>query len=255
MTFVADLTGKIALVTGASSGLGRHFAEVLARSGATVILAARRLDALRTVADGISSRGGRAMPVLLDVLDSRSVRESVATATGELGHIDILVNNSGVTSTGGVLEQTEEQWDSVVNTNLRGAFLVATEVARHMRSANRGGTIINVASILGLRQAGQVAPYSASKAGLVQLTKAMALELARFGIRVNALAPGYIDTDLNRDFWNSAAGAALIKRIPQRRLGTAKDLDGPLLLLASEASRYMTGSIITVDGGHMVSTL
>jgi NAD(P)-dependent dehydrogenase (short-subunit alcohol dehydrogenase family) len=255
MTWVADLTGKVAFVTGASGGLGRHFARVLARSGAAVVLAARRLDALHCVAEEISSCGTSALPVSLDVLDSVSVRTAVDAVVKKFGHIDILVNNAGVTSTGAVLEQTEQQWDAVLGTNLKGAFLVATEVARHMRSVHRSGTLINIASILGLRQAAQVAPYATSKAGLVQLTRVMALELARFAIRVNALAPGYIHTDLNREFWTSEAGAALTKRIPQRRLGVFEDLEGPLLLLASDASRYMTGTVITVDGGHTVSTL
>jgi NAD(P)-dependent dehydrogenase (short-subunit alcohol dehydrogenase family) len=255
MTWVADLTGKVAMVTGASGGLGLHFARVLARSGAAVVLAARRLDAVHCAAEEISSHGVRALPLSLDVLDSSSIRTAVAAAAEQFGHIDILVNNAGVTSAGAVLEQTEEQWDAVLGTNLKGTFLVATEVARHMRSTHRSGTLINIASILGLRQAAHVAPYATSKAGLVQLTKVMALELARFAIRVNALAPGYIDTPLNREFWTSAAGAAVTKRIPQRRLGVLEDLDGPLLLLASDASQYMTGSIITVDGGHTVSTL
>jgi len=255
VTWVADLTGKVALVTGASSGLGLHFARALARAGAAVVLAGRRLDALHSTAEEISSRGVRTLPLSLDVLDRVSIRAAVAAAAGQFGHVDILVNNAGITSTGTVLEQTEEQWDAVLGTNLKGAFLVSTEVARHMRQTHRSGAIINIASILGLRQAAQVAPYATSKAGLIQLTRVMALELARFAIRVNALAPGYIDTDLNREFWTSEAGAALIKRIPQRRLGIPQDLEGALLLLASDASRYMTGSVITVDGGHTVSTL
>jgi NAD(P)-dependent dehydrogenase (short-subunit alcohol dehydrogenase family) len=255
MTLTADPTGKTAFVTGASSGLGRHFAGLLARSHATVVVAARRIDALRSLAEEIAAEGGRAFPLVLDVLDGRSVAEAIASAAREFGSIDILVNNSGVASNGGLLEQTGQQWDTVMDTNLKGAFLVATEVARHMRALNRGGSIINIASILGLRQSRHVAPYAVSKAGLVQLTKVMALEWARFAIRVNALAPGYIDTDLNREYWATEAGHALVKRIPQRRLGQPADLDGALLLLASEASRYMTGSVITIDGGHLVSTL
>jgi NAD(P)-dependent dehydrogenase (short-subunit alcohol dehydrogenase family) len=255
MTIRADLTGKTALITGASSGLGRHFAQVLAKSGASVALAARRLDALHALADEISSQGGRAFVVPLNVLEQRSVQKAVSNIESQLGPIDILVNNSGVTSNTALLEETEEQWDAVMDTNLKGAFLVATEVARHMRGEKREGNIINIASILGLRQSARVAPYAVSKAGLIQLTKVMALELARFGIRVNALAPGYLKTNLNREFWLSAAGEALLKRIPQRRLGQMQDLDGVLLLLASDASRYMTGSVISIDGGHLVSTL
>lgn len=243
------------MITGASSGLGRHFARVLSSSGAAVALGARRIGALHALAEEIRTQGGRAVPIGLDVLDASSVRACVATAVQQLGHLDILVNNSGVTASAGVLEHSTEQWDHVLDTNLKGAFLVATDVARHMRDSSRGGTIINIASILGLRQAGYLAAYAASKAGLVQLTKVMALELARHAIRVNAIAPGYIQTDLNREFCASAAGAALLKRIPQRRLGDLQDLDGPLLLLASDASRYMNGVILAVDGGHLVSTL
>ncbi len=255
MTLRADLSGKTALITGASSGLGRHFAQVLSSSGAAVALGARRIGALRALAEQIRARGGRAMPIALDVLNASSVRDCVAAAVQELGHLDILVNNSGVTVSAGVLEHSPQQWDCVLDTNLKGAFLVATDVARHMRDSGRGGSIINIASILGLRQAGHLAAYAVSKAGLVQLTKVMALELARDAIRVNAIAPGYIQTDLNREFCSSVAGAALLKRIPQRRLGELRDLDGPLLLLASDASRYMSGAILAVDGGHLVSTL
>jgi NAD(P)-dependent dehydrogenase (short-subunit alcohol dehydrogenase family) len=255
LTLRADLHGKNALVTGASSGLGAHFAHVLARSGAKVALAARRLPALRGLAEEIVAEGGLAYPVTLDVLNRSSVQESIAAVMHEFGSIDILVNNSGVTFSARLLDQTEEQWDSVVDTNLKGAFLVATEVARVMQAANRAGSIINIASILGLRQSGSVVAYAVSKAGMVQLTKIMALELARFSIRVNALAPGYIETDLNREFWDGPSGKALLKRIPQRRLGTPADLDGALLLLASDASLYMTGSVLAIDGGHLVSTL
>jgi NAD(P)-dependent dehydrogenase (short-subunit alcohol dehydrogenase family) len=229
---------------------------VLSGCGASVALASRETDALQALAEELTAAGGaRALSVALDVRNRQSVQRAVDLVVEELGGIDILVNNSGVTTLGGVLEQSEIQWDEVLETNLKGAFLVATEVARRMRSSMRGGSIINIASILGVRQAGQVAPYAVSKSGLIQLTKIMAQELARIGIRVNALAPGYIETDLNREFLNSEGGVALVKRIPQRRWGKPEDLDGPLLLLASDASRYMTGSVIVVDGGHLVSAL
>lgn len=249
------LTGKVALVTGASSGLGRHFAQVLAEAGAAVALAARRTDALETLAKALTGRGARAVPVRLDVTSAASIRDAVASVARELGGIDVLVNNSGVTINKPVLEQSEADWNHVLDTNLKGAFLMATEVGRWLRDAQRSGSIINIASILGIRQASLVAPYAVSKAGLIQLTRVMALELARYRIRVNAIAPGYVETDMNREFFATEAGAALIKRIPQRRLGTPQDFDGPLLLLASDASRYMTGEVLVVDGGHLTSSL
>jgi NAD(P)-dependent dehydrogenase (short-subunit alcohol dehydrogenase family) len=248
MSITADLTGRRALVTGASSGLGLHFAEVLHAAGAEVVLAARSTARL----DGHCARlGERASTVRLDVRDAVSIPRAIADA----GPIDILVNNAGVTVSKPALEQTADDWDAVVDTNLKGAFLVATEAARSMRAAKRSGTIINIASILGLRQAGQVTGYAVAKAGLIQLTKQLALELARFDIRINAIAPGYFETDINRAFFQSEAGQALIKRVPQRRLGRLADLDGPLLLLASDASAFMTGTVLVVDGGHLVSSL
>jgi NAD(P)-dependent dehydrogenase (short-subunit alcohol dehydrogenase family) len=248
---LGDLKGKRALITGASSGLGAHFARVLAASGATVVLAARRLQLLESIAEEMTSHGGAAQAVELDVTDCRSV----SAAVSQCGRLDILVNNAGATNTKPVLDQTESDWDSIINTNLKGAWLVASEVGRSMKKSGTGGSIINIASILGLRQGGQVTPYAVSKAAIVQLTKQLGLEFARFNIRVNALAPGYIATNLNEAFVASDAGAALIKRIPQRRLGRLQDLDGALLLLASDASHYMTGAVIPVDGGHLVSTL
>lgn len=250
-----DLSGKVALVTGASSGLGAHFAEVLASCGAHLVLAARRVDKLEALADSLAGAEQQCLPVAMDVTDSSAVVTAVAQAKKALGQIDVLVNNSGITINGPILEQTEAQWDQVNDTNLKGAFLVAAEVARVMKDQESGGSIINIASILGLRQAGLVTPYAVSKAGLIQLTKSMALELARYKIRVNALAPGYFATDINKDVWDTPIGQALIKRIPQRRTGAMRDLDGPLLLLASDASSYMTGSVLAVDGGHLVNTL
>jgi NAD(P)-dependent dehydrogenase (short-subunit alcohol dehydrogenase family) len=259
LPLTADLTGQAALITGASGGFGEHFARVLAQSGATVVLAARRLEALETVAAGIRKEGGSAISVRLDVTSVDSIRSAVAEAVRQVGRIDILINNSGVNVSKAALDLDEPDWSSVIDTNLKGAFLMATEVGRHMRqtadNSGRSGSIINIASVLGLRQAIMLAPYAISKAGLVQLTKVLALELARFRIRVNALAPGYFVTDINRSFFETEAGASLVRRIPQRRLGELDDLTGPLLLLASDASRYMTGSVLSVDGGHLVSTL
>lgn len=249
-----QLEGKTALVTGASSGLGRHFARLLAREGASVVVAARRVDALAALADEIGQQGGTCIPVAMDVTDP----DAVATAFQQIERdvaapLSILVNNAGVAHTRAALDLSASEWAQVLQPNLTGAFLVAQQAARMMR--NEGGTIVNVASILGERVSKGLAAYAASKAGLIQLTKALALEWAAFGIRVNALAPGYIETDLNRDFFASDAGQRLISRIPQKRLGQMHDLDGPLLLLCSDQSRYMTGSVIAVDGGHLVSGL
>lgn len=249
------LHGRRVLVTGASSGLGRHFARMLAREGAAVALAARSTDRLADAAAEIRGLGGKAVAVALDVTDAASVREAVARTEADLGPITTLVNNAGVVVGKPLFEHDERDWDRVVDTNLKGAWLVAQEVARRMVAHGQGGAIINIASILGLGVVGGIPEYCASKAGLIHLTKVLALELARHRIRVNAIAPGYIRTDLNRDFLESEAGKVIIRHIPQRRPGEPDDLDGVLLLLASDASRYMTGAVIPVDGGHLASSL
>jgi NAD(P)-dependent dehydrogenase (short-subunit alcohol dehydrogenase family) len=254
MNFTVSLSARRALVTGASGGLGEHFARLLARCGAHVAVAARRIEECERVCAAIRAEDGRALAIGMDVADARSVNQAMGEALGALGGLDILVSNAGVTATTPLLEMDEGAWDRIVDTNLKGAFLVGQAAARAMRD-DGGGTIVNVASILGLRVANQVASYAVSKAGLVHLTKSMALEWARHGIRVNALCPGYVATDLNREFFSSEAGQTLIRRIPQRRLGMSADLDGPLLLLCSEASAYMTGAVIVIDGGHLVSSL
>lgn len=246
-----DLSGKMALVSGASAGLGAHFSEVLADANVHVVLAARRIDQLEVQAAKIRDKGGKCSTVVLDVSNA----ESIAALAPFLAKTDILVNNAGVVREVMALDHSEADWDAVIDINLKGMFLLAQAAAKAMRDGGRQGSIINIASVLGLRQVAGLVSYAVSKAGAIQLTKTMALELARYGIRVNALAPGYLDTDLNGSFWESENGKAMIKRIPQRRLGRLKDLDGPLLLLASEASAYMTGSVITVDGGHVVSSL
>jgi NAD(P)-dependent dehydrogenase (short-subunit alcohol dehydrogenase family) len=250
-----SLDNRVALVTGANGGLGAHFAMTLAKAGASVVLGARRPDTVRAVCDDIIGMNGRACAVALDVTDPQSVRHAFDDAQAQLGNIDLLVNNAGIALTKPMLDLAPEDWDSVLSVNLSGAFHVAQEAARRMKDSGTGGAIINIASILGLRVAQQLASYTASKAALIQLTKAMALELARYRIRVNALAPGYIKTSINDGFFETDAGAALVKRIPQRRLGELHDLDGPLLLLASDAGAYMTGAVLAVDGGHLVSTL
>lgn len=247
-----DLSGKAAIVTGAGSGLGRQFALTLAQAGARVALMGRRLEALTQVVREIEGFDGRAVALKMDVLDAASIRAAIAAAETELGPIAILVNNAGVSVHKPLLEQTEEDWDKVVDTNLKGAWLMAQETARHMVRLGHGGSIINIASVLGLRASGAVPGYVASKAGLVHLTRAMALELARHKIRVNALCPGYFATDMTKEFLASPQAERLIKSVPQRRVGEAADLDGPLLLLASEAGSYMTGSIIVIDGGLTV---
>lgn len=248
------LDGRIVLVTGGSSGLGMHFAALLAGAGARVAVAARRADKLQSVVDAITQAGGQARALSLDVTDGASVRQCF-DELASWGAPDVLVNNAGVTVTRSLLEQTEADFDSVLDTNLKGCWLMATEAARRMVAAGQGGSIVNVASILGERVAGGVAPYAISKAGVVQATKSMALELARHRIRVNALLPGYVVTDLNREFLHSEAGDKLRARIPSRRFGEMTDLDGPLLLLACDAGAAMSGATVAVDGAHLVSSL
>lgn len=248
-----DLTGRAAIVTGASSGLGRHFALTLARAGAKVAVAARRADKLAALARDIESFDGRAVPVMLDVTNADSVKSAVEAAETELGPITILVNNAGIAVTKSALMTDESDWDCVIDTDLKGAWLMAKEVANHMVRLGHGGSIINIGSIIGIGAAARVPAYGTAKAGLHHLTRALAVEWARHDIRVNAIAPGYIETDLSREFLKSDAGQALLRRGPQRRAGSPSELDGALLLLASDASRFMTGSILVVDGGHSIA--
>ena len=245
------LAGARALVTGASSGLGRHFAKLLASYGAQVFAAARRLDRLNSVVREIEESGGRAKAVELDV----SNNESISAAFAAISPIDIVINNAGTADTKGVFDWSPEDWDKIVDTNLRGAWLVAQAAAADMALRDSRGSIVNVASILGERPGKGVLPYAVSKAGLLHMTRTLGLELARHGIRVNAIAPGYIETELNSGFLDSAAGSELLKRIPQRRFGKPTDLDALLLLFASDASAFMTGSTVVADGGHSLSAL
>jgi len=255
MTLTADLSGRTAFVTGASSGLGAHFAKTLAAAGARVVVGARRLERLEALCADIEAAGGAAAPVALDVTDAQSVEAALAAAAERYGPPNVIVNNSGISDRSFAVKLEEAEWDRVIDTNLKGAWLVSKAAANRLIEAGAPGSIINIASILTYRVAATVPAYAASKAGLAQLTKAMALELARYKVRVNALAPGYVETEMNTDFFASEPGQAMIKRIPQRRLGRVQDLEGPLLLLASEASAYMTGSVIVIDGGHLQSTL
>jgi len=250
-----DLAGEVALVTGASSGIGRHFAKLLAAAGAKVALAARRVDRLTEAAHDIAAAGGMSLPISLDVTRPDSVAVAVAKAESELGPLTILVNNAGVVVSKPLFEHTEADWDYVVDTNLKGAWLAAREFAHHLVGLERPGRIINISSVLGLRTIGRVPAYCAAKAGLTHLTHVLAMELARYGILVNALAPGYVETDFNRAFFQTEAGKALISRIPLKRLGQTEDLDGAMLLLASPAGAYLTGAVIAVDGGHGVAAI
>ena len=246
-----DLTGKVALVTGASQGLGRQFSLTLAKHGAKVALAARQMGKIESLQAEIEAAGGTAFSVAMDVMDSASINAGVTASEQALGPVDILVNNAGLAINKLFLDVTEEDYDTVLGTNLKGVFFCAQAVAKGM--VERGsGSIINISSVLGSRPIGTLTTYCASKGGLNQLTAAMGLELARSGVRVNAIAPGYIETPMNRDFFQSPAGQALVKSVPTRRLGQVEDLDGALLLLASDASTFMTGTVVTVDGGFVI---
>lgn len=253
MSFTIDLTGKTALVTGASLGLGRHFARTLAAQGAAVVLAARQKDKLDALVAELTAKGQKAAAVTLDLTDGESVKKAAVAANQFFGPLDILVNNAGIAIPKPVLEQTDDDWNQVIDTNLNGAFFMAREVARGWAAAKRPGNIINIASVHGLGVIGQLPSYMAAKAAMIHLTKSLGLDLARHNIRVNAIAPGYIETDMNREFFATEPGLKMIRNIPMRRLGKETDLDGILLLLASDASAYATGGTFVVDGGFLLS--
>ena len=248
-----SMHGRTVLVTGASSGLGRHFALTLAAAGAKVAIAARRTDRLAALADEIRAAGGVAVPVVLDVTNPAAVTAAFDTAVAALGPLDVVVNNAGVPSNSWFLKTTEEEWRQVMSVNLDGVFRVGQEAARRMKASGKGGSIINIASILGFAVSKTLSPYCASKAAVVSLTKAMALELARDKIRVNALAPGYFPTEMNDGHFDTPAGQKLLGNVPMGRPGHLREIEGPLLLLASDAGAFMTGSVITVDGGHLIN--
>ncbi|MBW7950127.1 MAG: SDR family oxidoreductase [Pseudorhodoplanes sp.] len=249
---VFDMKGEVALVTGASSGLGLRFAEVLAANGARVVLVARRAERLDALKDKIAAAGGQAMAVEADVLDRRAMERAFDAAEKAFGTVSVLVNNAGIAHTDRVLDLSEDIWRSVLATNLDAVFFWAQEGARRMVAAAKPGAIINIASVVGFGVSKGIAAYAVAKAGVVQATKALSVELAARGVRVNAIAPGWFITEINEDFLRSEKGEEIRRGIPLGRFGESGDLDGALLLLASKAGRFMTGATVLVDGGQVV---
>ena len=260
MAYSIDLSGRVAFVTGASSGLGAQFARTLARAGAGVVLASRRIEKLKELRARIEGEGGDAHVVELDVTDHDSIKSAVAHAETEMGSIDILVNNSGVSTTQRIQDVTPEDYDFIFNTNVKGAFFVAQEVGKRMLARSRGaapgsftgGRIINIASMAGLKVLPQIGAYCMSKAAVVQMTRAMALEWGRFGINVNAICPGYIDTEINHHHWQTEQGKKLMDMLPRKRVGHPQDLDVLLVMLASDQSHFVNGAVIAADDGFAV---
>ncbi len=260
MSYQIDLSGRVALVTGASSGLGTQFAKTLAKAGAAVVLASRRVERLKTLRAEIEAGGGDAHFVRLDVTDHDSIKAAVAHAETEMGSIDILVNNSGVSTTQKLIEVTPDDYDYVFDTNTRGAFFVAQEVGKRMLARARGaapgtftgGRIVNIASTAGLRVIGQLGVYCMSKSAMIHMTRAMALEWGRYGINVNAICPGYIDTEINQRHWQSEQGRKLMEMLPRKRVGQPADLDAVLMMLCANESHFVNGAVIQADDGFSV---
>jgi NAD(P)-dependent dehydrogenase (short-subunit alcohol dehydrogenase family) len=251
-----SLIGKTVLVTGASSGIGAHLARVASGTGARVVLGARRAERLQQLAEEIRQTGGEAMAVALDVTDRDSVEAAFDAAQAAFGVVDVVLNNAGIGNGQRVLEISEADWRAMLSTNLDGVWRVAQCAAQRLAKAQRPGSIVNIASMLGLRVGTGYSHYCAAKAGVVQLSKSLALELARYQIRVNAIAPGYFKTEMNDEYFDSEKGQAYIRdTVPMRRLGSLQELEGPFLLLASEAGAFMTGAVLAVDGGHLVGSL
>ena len=260
MTYSIDLSGRVAFITGASSGLGAQFARTLARAGAGVVLASRRVEKLKELRARIEGEGGDAHVIELDVTDHASIKSAVAHAETEMGSIDILVNNSGVSTTQRIQDVTPEDYDFIFDTNVKGSFFVAQEVGKRMLARSRGaapgsftgGRIINIASMAGLKVLPQIGAYCMSKAAVVQMTKAMALEWGKFGINVNAICPGYIDTEINHHHWQTEQGKKLMDMLPRKRVGQPQDLDALLVMLASDQSHFINGAVIAADDGFAV---
>ncbi|MFI8617294.1 SDR family oxidoreductase [Acidovorax sp. NPDC077693] len=260
MAYSIDLSGRVAFITGASSGLGAQFARTLARAGAGVVLASRRVEKLKELRARIEGEGGDAHVIELDVTDHDSIKSAVAHAETEMGSIDILVNNSGVSTTQRLQDVTPEDYDFIFDTNVKGAFFVAQEVGKRMLARSRGaapgsftgGRIINIASMAGLKVLPQIGAYCMSKAAVVQMTRAMAMEWGKFGINTNAICPGYIDTEINHHHWDTEQGKKLIAMLPRKRVGSPQDLDALLVMLASDQSHFVNGAVIAADDGFAV---
>ncbi|EJE52714.1 dehydrogenase of unknown specificity, short-chain alcohol dehydrogenase [Acidovorax sp. CF316] len=260
MAYSIDLSGRVAFITGASSGLGAQFARTLARAGAGVVLASRRIEKLKELRARIEGEGGDAHVLELDVTDHASIKSAVAHAETEMGSIDILVNNSGVSTTQRLQDVTPEDYDFIFDTNVKGAFFVAQEVGKRMLARSRGaapgsftgGRIINIASMAGLKVLPQIGAYCMSKAAVVQMTRAMAMEWGRFGINTNAICPGYIDTEINHRHWQTEQGKKLIEMLPRKRVGSPEDLDALIIMLASDQSHFINGAVIAADDGFAV---